>query len=818
MATNHRDNPSARGDKPANSHDQTANLAGVDSLLVAYRQSGLPSDFEQIVKRFGALVFNECRRVTGNAHDAEDAAQLTLLAFAIELRSGMTLHRPIAWLQRVSKRQSLKIVRARGRRKRREDAVRRDIDAAAPDRDTVVDDRILTAALVRDAIDALPERYRLPLVLHYFGGMSMESIAGELGLTKTAVGTRLHRARKLVADQLDARGLSFDTGTLTRMIACVVPIAVVSNLVSSASVGSTTQSAGMAASLSLMLQASSHLTGPRAIAIAAIGLGLGGTALGWRGLPTLEQIRQKLDVTPLLDRLFEPPPLVPKLAALPQPSTGQGPEALPAYASSWSGERAFVLAEPVAVAVPSVDVRPSSSLLASAVQPPSGKSWSNPLPANPVVAPWRDQPASTPRSDYHNLPAPRAEPVRRAAPPPQASAKQRASTPHRIGTGELMKRESLVVDDRAGHHPRFVQTGGEVRLDRLLVGDRRRGKYELHAGRLETGRLTVGNRPRSRGELSVGAGEVVVTDPKTPVEIGKNGAGVVYLGTKDKPGRFSIVPSTDSKLIVRSSVQADGIVRGWGDVDSYGAIINNGRVIADGFDHLRTLNFANLNRVTNTIDNPYDGVNGWYATRGGRVVLPNIHVLPGTNTYTWGEDDDDPSIDLVNSVRFTVHEQAVATSVSINLRTVALNDPLDVTLPYDVSIFGLWEFAAAQLSPQQMSLEVRYNADAANSYIFGESALQLLAYTESGWKRADNGWIDLNGRTIGGEFLGGISYLAVAMDSAAQPVDYFAPRPLNTVERYFSFQQMVVPEPSGLALFAGAFIGGRRRRRVTAGH
>src|SRR5207253_4338648 len=59
------------------------------------------------------ILFSECRRVTGNAHDAEDASQLAFLALAIEIRSGTAILRAGAWLQRVARRQALKIVRSR---------------------------------------------------------------------------------------------------------------------------------------------------------------------------------------------------------------------------------------------------------------------------------------------------------------------------------------------------------------------------------------------------------------------------------------------------------------------------------------------------------------------------------------------------------------------------------------------------------------------------------------------------------------------------------------------------------------------------------
>src|SRR5215475_4698272 len=83
-----------------------------DDLIERYRQSGRAEDFEQIVRRFAALVLCECRRVTGNVYDAEDASQLVFLALAMEIKSGTNIMQLGAWLKRVSRRQALKIVRS----------------------------------------------------------------------------------------------------------------------------------------------------------------------------------------------------------------------------------------------------------------------------------------------------------------------------------------------------------------------------------------------------------------------------------------------------------------------------------------------------------------------------------------------------------------------------------------------------------------------------------------------------------------------------------------------------------------------------------
>jgi RNA polymerase sigma factor (sigma-70 family) len=150
------------------------------------RRNGDANEFETLVRRYSAFIYSVCYRTTGNRHDAEDAAQIAFLQLAIALKRGTVIDRPAAWLERVARRQGLRLIRTHSR------ARRRDLVASKPEMqlsshpETM--DQVAIAGLVRDQIDSLPERYRLPLVLHYFGGMSLDTIAGELKINPQTIG------------------------------------------------------------------------------------------------------------------------------------------------------------------------------------------------------------------------------------------------------------------------------------------------------------------------------------------------------------------------------------------------------------------------------------------------------------------------------------------------------------------------------------------------------------------------------------------------------------------------------------------------------
>lgn len=58
------------------------------------------------------------------------------------------------------------------------------------------EDRLCEDLHLRLALKRLPEKYRLPLVLHYLEGYAVKEVATMLGLSPTRVNTRLHLGRK----------------------------------------------------------------------------------------------------------------------------------------------------------------------------------------------------------------------------------------------------------------------------------------------------------------------------------------------------------------------------------------------------------------------------------------------------------------------------------------------------------------------------------------------------------------------------------------------------------------------------------------------
>ncbi|MGL4555018.1 MAG: RNA polymerase sigma factor, partial [Gemmataceae bacterium] len=122
--------------------------AGEDSeaaLLARFAGRADEDAFTALVARHGAMVVGVCRRVLGDAHEAEDVAQATFLVLA---REAGNLRRPDAlpaWLHHTARHLALKHRRGRDRRIRREGRAARPEAVTGPADELTV--RELMAAL-----------------------------------------------------------------------------------------------------------------------------------------------------------------------------------------------------------------------------------------------------------------------------------------------------------------------------------------------------------------------------------------------------------------------------------------------------------------------------------------------------------------------------------------------------------------------------------------------------------------------------------------------------------------------------------------------
>lgn len=142
----------------------------------------------------------------GNRDEVEEVMQEVAVAAASQSAKAEPVDRAGPWLYRVAIRQMMLFRRKAGRRKKLLNNV---IQARQP---TDVDGRTRTPIEflcslerqeeVRVALAKMSERDRQLLLLKYVEGMSYGDIATQLGVTASAVQSRLHRARGLLRREL----------------------------------------------------------------------------------------------------------------------------------------------------------------------------------------------------------------------------------------------------------------------------------------------------------------------------------------------------------------------------------------------------------------------------------------------------------------------------------------------------------------------------------------------------------------------------------------------------------------------------------------
>jgi RNA polymerase sigma factor (sigma-70 family) len=810
------------GDEGVVAVDTSIDRKGAQELLTDFHRTGDQAPFAEIVRRYGAMVYAHCLRVTKNRHDAEDAAQAVFLTLASQRTAGRDIRMLGPWLQQVAYRVSLDMRRSRKRRVAREERMAWIRKADEPDLDPVdATDSLELGALLRQELDALPPKFRLPMILHYYGGMSREEMAEELKCKVSTLGVRLFRGRQMLAKRLAKRGVVLSTGVLAMALARAIKETVGGTMIAeTARVASAARLAGDAAHVgisSAQLASWAHpsllaINGFRVkwplIAVMLMGSALSTTAAVVSNVdpaiiwPTI-QARLQGWIDPLVRPLFrsvDVPVLVsegaPVEKAAPRGSGSDNSFKYPAYAlgpvtaPAVEAPAAAVAVVPVAKPAAATSVRAPVTTFRMGVVP-VGRS------DEPAAGGAKAAPPLRPAASKAEVPD-AATPVS----PVTASA---AGGSAGGGSGEV----PVWVPNSVGVARPPVAPGMAVSTSRVF---RSPGAPEV-VSRKPSGAPGAVSAPvtSGTGEASGSTGHPVhlalAPVPATPTisngspkpvgvteatgaaapvvawsqdSAGTGATGLVYgyhMASAGSAGSSSAPPPPTYTV-------TSMVLSGYGAPGVNGELNQNGQVVADGRGADRTLDLSAVARVANTIDNPaVGGTNGWYAVNRGKLVLPPVHGAPEQSVFTWGEDPNDPVLDLVNSVRVGVGAGTATTGVNLALLSPGRSD-----VPAGLAtggVIGVWSMDVDGGTADAVDLSVRYDDAAVRALGGREGTLQLWAF-ENGWRRIPAAELDLTNHIISSTITSP-TYVAV-----------------------------IVPEPSGFLVLAGATGGimalARRRR------
>ena len=188
------------------------NSGDADFELIRAINDGRPELFGELVRRYERRLYNFGLKMCGNVQDAEDMVQDTFLNVFRYLRGFRYETSFRNWLYRIAASACIK------RRRKSKYAPRQEISledfhpaegetpsAELPSWASIPLEEVLNQELsrtLREGILALPEKYRVVILLRDIEGFSTAETAKILGLTPGNVKTRLHRARLFLREQV----------------------------------------------------------------------------------------------------------------------------------------------------------------------------------------------------------------------------------------------------------------------------------------------------------------------------------------------------------------------------------------------------------------------------------------------------------------------------------------------------------------------------------------------------------------------------------------------------------------------------------------
>ena len=177
-----------------------------DTELLQASLTGNHRAYGQIVKRYKSLICAIAYGVTGDLRLSEDLAQETFVTAWRGLGEVRDTSKFRSWLCGIARNLSLLSLRKEGRdamahAKGLERMPEQAVTAPTP-RDYAISKE--EQALLWNAIEQIPEPYRVPLILYYREEQSVQRVAQSLGLSPDAVRQRLVRGRRMLKGHVES--------------------------------------------------------------------------------------------------------------------------------------------------------------------------------------------------------------------------------------------------------------------------------------------------------------------------------------------------------------------------------------------------------------------------------------------------------------------------------------------------------------------------------------------------------------------------------------------------------------------------------------
>lgn len=176
-------------------------MQGNESDWLIKAQNGDSQAFTLIVETYERPVYNLCYRMLGNAQDAEDAAQETFVRAYQSLRRYDNTRAFSTWLLSIAAHYCIDQIR-----KRRiqivsvEELPVPDLPEKSPGVESNLS-RKEEQQKIRSVLKILDSTDRAAVIMYYWYDFSYEEICQALSLSMSALKSRLHRARRAMAEE-----------------------------------------------------------------------------------------------------------------------------------------------------------------------------------------------------------------------------------------------------------------------------------------------------------------------------------------------------------------------------------------------------------------------------------------------------------------------------------------------------------------------------------------------------------------------------------------------------------------------------------------
>ncbi len=192
---------------------------------VLQARHGKQEAFARLVQAYQTPVYNLAYRMLGNPTDAEDATQETFVRAYTRLDTFEAGRKLSSWILAIAAHYCVDRLRRRrgGQVSMEETQALQWMADGKPKPEEELIEREHNKA-IRQVLDALPAQYRIVIILRYWEDLSYDEIAEITGSTESAVKSRLHRARQMMAVQLEKEDALQKPGKeMEELPGCAVP-------------------------------------------------------------------------------------------------------------------------------------------------------------------------------------------------------------------------------------------------------------------------------------------------------------------------------------------------------------------------------------------------------------------------------------------------------------------------------------------------------------------------------------------------------------------------------------------------------------------